>query len=379
MDILLVHPQFSKIGGAEKVSLKIIELLTSNFDVNLTILSTTDFDVQHIENHSGFSIDTSRINCIIVKIPAFLRYRFFHLKIALLHRKAKQLAPSFSHCISTYNELDFGKPAFQYVHHPMMASDSVLSKKHLARKKPILITVISVFIRKLSHMLAQRNLDTIANNITATNSNFINTIYQEIYTAPSRVIYPSILGELKKADIQKKKQVLCVSRFAPNKNLFGLFKLFNMISQECPGIDFVIAGQIEDEAYFNSIKKIAQNQTYNLTLISNASREEIVTLFRESEYYINPKEYEHFGIAVLEAMNYGCIPFVHNSGGSIELIPINKLRFTNSEHIVKTINSLETSLQDKTELIEKLSLQSKSMSEKRFENEMIDLLKSFIY
>ena len=40
---------------------------------------------------------------------------------------------------------------------------------------------------------------------------------------------------------------------------------------------------------------------------------------------------EDFGLTPCEAISAGCIPLVHNSGGSIEVVPIRELRYNDCQ------------------------------------------------
>ena len=49
-------------------------------------------------------------------------------------------------------------------------------------------------------------------------------------------------------------------------------------------------------------------------------RAEMIELIEESRYGIHGMENEHFGMAVAELQRAGCVTFVHNSGGPVEII-----------------------------------------------------------
>ncbi len=379
MNILLVHPQFSKIGGAEKVALKMIEILIREFDAEITILCYTKFDVESIKYQTGIIINPDRISIKTEKIPAILNKNFFHTRIAILHKRAKKLAPYFPYMISTYNELDFGKPALQYIHHPMLASDKILIRNHLATQKKFPFNYVSYLYRKTNDLIANRRLENISKNLTATNSIFINNICKEIYQTSSKVIYPSIIDEPSKDSFpgNKGKQILNISRFSRKKNVHALLRTFDQIHANEPGFKFAIAGQIEDENYFNEIKNETSSRKYDIKLYPNCTRNKIINLYKKSEYYINPKQFEHFGIAVLEAIKYGCIPFVHGSGGSLEIVPLAQLQFQNFDELSDKILIVESNPSLKKELKTILSEHSNSFTKSNFEFKISELIQSY--
>lgn len=376
---MLVHPQFEKIGGAEKVALKIIEILISEFNANITILSTTDFDLELIQLQSGIGFNSDNITSQVLSVPSFMKNKFSNTRIALLHRKAKQLAPSFSYSVSTYNELDFGQNAFQYVHHPMLAPHNVLSSFKLATKHQFPKSLSSSIYRKFNDTLSKRVPENIEKNVTVTNSKFIQNIYSQIYGKTSRVIYPSIIGSDFKADStnNKSKQILNISRFSSHKNVSALLNVFDQINESDPGFTFAIAGQVENQSYFDGIKNEVLSRNYPIKLFPDCDRNTIVKLYSESAYYINPKEYEHFGIAVLEAAKFGCIPLVHASGGSTELVPDTDLHFHYFDEIAQKISLIESTVSLKEKLKKNLADHISKFSEEQFEKEITDSLRSY--
>lgn len=380
MKTLLVHPQFSKIGGAEKVSLKIIELLISEFNADLTVLTNTEFDIQKIKSQTGIVLNPNKIKVEIISLPSILSNKFFRTRMAFLHRKAKQLAPDFTLLISTYNELDFGSLALQYIHHPMLASNQFLSDRYIAPELTTSKKIWAKLYRRINFLIANRKITNIKTNITCCNSHFINDIYKEIYDVSSCVIYPSLVDEPSSdtKSIIKDKQILNISRFAPNKNVHSLLRTFDKINEQSPGFKFIIAGHIEYPNYFRSLSEEVSKRTYDIELIPNCSREQILTLYEKSEYYINPKEYEHFGIAVLEAAKYGCLPLIHQSGGSVEIIPIPELQFSDLDQIHDKIALLEKDLRLKQTIQQTLLNHISSFNEAAFKNDMSDLIQNYL-
>ncbi len=380
MKTLLVHPQFSKIGGAEKVALKILELLITEFDIDVTILTNTEFDSQKIELQTGIFIDPKKINVQILQLPSVIKNGLFHTKIALLHRKAKELAPQFSYLVSTYNELDFGRKALQYIHHPMLAPNKLLSENHLVTRKKYLLRGAFELYRRANNIVADRSFSNISKNITATNSTFIKNIYKKIYNAESKVIYPSIIDDDIKINksVQKKRQILTVSRFSPLKNVHSLLRVFDDIHKMSFDFKFVIAGQIEDVDYFNFVKKEALNKEYDVMIVPDCSRNKILSLYNESEYYINPKKHEHFGIAVLEAVKHGCIPLIHASGGSIEIVPEQDVQFLDLLEVPQIVWQIDSQPSIKEQILKSLKNHTSEFSEYRFRTEMHQLISHYI-
>ena len=57
-----------------------------------------------------------------------------------------------------------------------------------------------------------------------------------------------------------------------------------------------------------------------MQLHDNLSREELLHLLARNRYGIHANLEEHFGIAVAEMLLAGCIPFVYEKGGPVEIV-----------------------------------------------------------
>ena len=79
---------------------------------------------------------------------------------------------------------------------------------------------------------------------------------------------------------------------------------------------FILAGNGTQE----SIKHIKSAKIPNVHLQENPSNFEIRQLMRSSHAFILPSFYEGFGIAVLEAMSFGCIPIVSRNTCGIDIL-----------------------------------------------------------
>lgn len=110
-------------------------------------------------------------------------------------------------------------------------------------------------------------------------------------------------------DYKKKEQVIVFGRISRNKGIEGIIDI-----ARDHDIKIVIAGFVNrgDKAFVERLKKRAGN---NVEIRSNLSNDEKEKLFMESSTILSLNKKEHFGMALAEAMNYGCVPVVPKSGG----------------------------------------------------------------
>jgi glycosyltransferase involved in cell wall biosynthesis len=103
----------------------------------------------------------------------------------------------------------------------------------------------------------------------------------------------------------------------------GLRKGIPIILEVAPQVkaSFILAGNGTQE----SIKHIKSAKIPNLHLQENPSNFEIRELMRSSHAFILPSFYEGFGIAILEAMSFGCIPIVSRNTCGIDIVKNSEL------------------------------------------------------
>lgn len=160
------------------------------------------------------------------------------------------------------------------------------------------------------------------------NSNFTSNIYRDFYKKRLDVVYPpNALGKPKQIPVKEARTCIILSRIERPKRMelaIGLAKL-------APDMHFRIVGGVtpESQEYVDYLRQlVTDNELENVEIFENVSYERNIELLSKSEFYLFLAENEHFGITTVEAINYGCIPLVHDSGGQKEIVPIEDLRYS---------------------------------------------------
>jgi len=102
--------------------------------------------------------------------------------------------------------------------------------------------------------------------------------------------------------------------------------------------------------YIEQLKDMATG--YPIYFHFNAKREEVEQLLLQSKIYwhaggygeTEPINFEHFGIAPVEAISAGCLPVLFDGGGLTEIIDV--LRLPIDQHLFHTIHELVTRTQE---------------------------------
>lgn len=355
MKALLVHPGFDVIGGAEKVSLHIAQYLM-NEGWQVSMLSLMPPNLNEISKTTEFSFSLGSLEILMASCPRLIRGKssLALIQLAFLHRTAKRKAKYYDLCISTYNELNFGKSGIQYIHHPYWPKRKLLHQYHTISNTNILdrYPVLEKLYRFVAHTIAG-NFSGFTENTTLVNSDFIKDIVTSIYGIESKVLYPGFLHEddFVSTDMTRSPwRLVAISRITPDKNVLELITAFSDLSKIEPSAKLVIAGFAPDAGYLKSVKDFINQHELQVDLKIEISRDEILGLLRRSRYFISTKKFEHFGISVLEAAANGCIPLVHKSGGVVEIVPFSEFQYDSFDEIAMRIISLNKNTEHLNEL-----------------------------
>ncbi|KAI9885408.1 MAG: hypothetical protein M1823_002792 [Watsoniomyces obsoletus] len=148
------------------------------------------------------------------------------------------------------------------------------------------------------------------------------------------VLYPPVAVEQLEKQIevsseskqQRKKILLYIAQFRPEKNHSMILEAFAKLLQESSSIDstkkpkLVLIGSIrnsEDATRVYELRLLAHELKVKeqVEFVCDASWPEILKWLRQSSVGVNGMWNEHFGIGVVEYQAAGLISVVHNSGG----------------------------------------------------------------
>jgi len=191
------------------------------------------------------------------------------------------------------------------------------------------------------------------------------------------IIYPGNLEHfVESLDEPRKNQVVTVGRFDPQKRQIEQMQIAELV----PDIPFKIIGAVvgkENQKTLRACELYKQKHNIqNVEFVVNASQAEKDRILRESKFFLHTTIKEPFGLVTIESMAMGCIPLVHDSGGSRELVPWDELRFQTKEEAAEKLQALLT--RDLSDLQRKVVEWSKQFTSKNFRNQLEKALLDFI-
>lgn len=121
--------------------------------------------------------------------------------------------------------------------------------------------------------------------------------------------------------------LLCVTCFRKSKNIYGLIKAFNLLTDYLPKVSLTIAGHIIDELGYNMcMDYIKQNSLQGkIKFIGFVTELKKKELFHAAGLLVVPSFYEGFGLQVIEAIRHGCPVAASRVGSLAELLPFDDI------------------------------------------------------
>ena len=237
------------------------------------------------------------------------------------------------------------------------------------------------YVRRFSH---QENFTNSYSQIWA-NSDFTSGFITKYWKKKSKLIFPPHPERAIYSTQLNPYDILSIGRFMnPQnghcKNQLELVEAFEKLCSRSPlPWRLHLAGGVDlsDDRYFMAVKKQVESKGLQIFLYPNCNQSELDDLLQSSQYYWHatgmgvtvrkPQDMEHFGIAVVEALNAGLIPLVYDIAGPAEILKdFPQLRFSSTSDLAQKTLSLVQS--DRSNLEMALKEESQKYSNLVFEN-----------
>ena len=317
MKIALIHDSLNVLGGAEMLALGFAKALKElDHIAHLYTLEKTDWErVHRIFGYSSDVVDKEFVslpgrtfptiygglaNWFWRDVAGIYAIRQHHYDLTIITKQI--MLPVFSDVI--YVHFPVFVPGFESYNYPERYVYNVWLRAYSRPEVAIRSVLLSVF-KSMRYK-----------PLILTNSRFSAVAIKRLLGVNAIVLYPPVNVEkylpLSK-NTNRNKIVLTISRIAPDKGL----DIIPEIAKEVKDVKFVIAGSLSSMAYYRVLMsriKVAGVED-RVKLFTNVSENLKMELLAKAMVYLHPTQYEHFGIAVVEAMAAGLIPIVHKSGG----------------------------------------------------------------
>lgn len=380
--IAILFPAFFR-GGAESVSVWMMEALKNEYD--LTLISLVEPDINDLNAYYGSNLseDDVRVEGSFLEknYIQFLRYlndshKFYSLRQHLLIRYFKKVKDKYDLSISAFNEMDMGKPGIQYIHYPMFARGHENVRKVVGHPDSLIRRTYRYTCRIISNFSESR----MRKNVTIANSKWTANVIKKAFGIEARVIYPPVLSDFPEITWEEKEDgFICISRVVQEKKIEKAIEILEGVRSQGYDVHLHICGGGYDPNYFTTLRNLLNRHSKWVFLEEGLSRQDFARLVAKHKYGIHVRENEQFGIAVAEMVKAGCIPFVPDKGGQIEIIGGNSwITFNNEDTAVEKIVNVLSSNERQRELCIYLGKMAHRFSAKKFMMEIQKCVSEFV-
>jgi len=319
MRVAVVHDTLNPCGGAERLALYVIKVLRElGYIVDLVTEERTMWDRVKSLMHED---PRSSINGEIIlppwrKLPTIYgRYLEWFLRDIVGF--TLRLKRRYDLIIVTKQLLVPVLGDIVYIHFPDFYPGTEILYYPERYLHNTFLRVYSLPSRLLSKLLIRVFKSLKYRPLVLTNSNFTKSFIERWLGVTAFVVYPPVGVEkcqpLARAS-EREELVITVGRIERGKGQH----VIPAIARETPKVKYVIIGALEEVDYLQHIKRLSRELGVEerVKIYTNLNEDFKARLFSKAKVYLHTMRYEHFGIAVVEAMAAGCIPVVHRYSGS---------------------------------------------------------------
>lgn len=186
------------------------------------------------------------------------------------------------------------------------------------------------------------------------------------------VLYPPANIDDLKNKITKKEGVISVGGITHEKNQLEQIE----IAKSFKNIPFTICGNSKrNPSYFSEVVEKGL-EVENVRIYPDLSFDMLKQELIHSEVFLNSGREDPFCMALVEGIAAGSIPLIHDSGGVVEIVPFDELRYKNKEDAIKKLRKIfSMDKKEKEKLKKKLINHTKQFGEEQFIERLFDLSK----
>lgn len=319
--VLIAHPRVVPSGGGDAVAAWALQALRDDFEVSLATLVPVDYAGLNQRFGTSLRAGDFQVHLAPPRYARFLRSvptPGALLEICLTMRLAQNLDREnrYDVLLSTNNEFDFGRRGIQYVHYPWV----YLPRPEIEMRWYHFIPGLLDGYRALCRRVARSSNAGLRRNLTLANSRFIAGLIREVHAIDSLIVYPPVLGGF--PDVpweQRQRGFVSIGRIHPCKRWDMAVDILDEVRRRGHDATFTLFGIADDPAYYAKLMALSAARPW-FRLRVDAGRDELAAAIPHYRYGLHTMKEEHFGIAPAELHRAGCIVFVHNSGGPIEIV-----------------------------------------------------------
>ncbi|MGA7872173.1 MAG: glycosyltransferase family 4 protein [Candidatus Binatus sp.] len=331
--ILIVASKLEPPGGGEGLLAWILESLKR--DYRLTVLTWTPPDLEGLNRFFATDLCASDAEFLVMNplVRAVAQKSLTRIENQYLWRRSRRIADRFDVVLSGHNEADVGFRGIQYIHSPKNGRNASRAEAYWWLAPAV--RTYRATIDRLTGVSWER----MRKNLTLVNSDFTGRSVRELFGVETMTVYPPAIGEFPDVPWERREDgFVCVGRLIPCKQIELMIEILSAVRAAGLAVHLHVVGKGESPGYVASIRRLVQDHASWVHLHEGISRPELVELIASHRYGIHAMNEEPFGMAVAELVSAGCITFIPNSGGQVEIVGNDeRLTYTSRQDAVNKI------------------------------------------
>jgi glycosyltransferase involved in cell wall biosynthesis len=367
--VLFVQPSMQPPGGGNGVAAWMVQALKDVHEV--TVLTWRPFDIAEVNRFWGTSIGPGEVRHRTV--PPWLRMPLDALPLplsllrtAVMARFARRVAAGYDVAVTANNETDVGRVAVQYVHYPW----NLYPRPAVDYRWYHLGLLLPLYYR-LCQAVSGFSAAATRRNVTLVNSDWTGRLVAGRYGMASRTVYPPVAGDFPAVPWEAREPgFVCLGRIAPEKEIERVIDILAAVRAAEPAVRLHIVGTPGDPRYYAGIVARARAAADWIRVHENLPRADLVALVARQRYGIHGMREEHFGMAPAEMVRAGCIVWVPDGGGQVEIVDEPRLTYRSVDDAVAKISRVLDAPAEAAALRQHLATRAATFSAQRFMDEV---------
>jgi glycosyltransferase involved in cell wall biosynthesis len=359
-----------------------LEALKAAYDV--TLISGGPTDLYRLNAYYGTDLKRAEVSILRAPMPPGLKNsdKFAGLRWGFTLKFCRQVAPGFDLMINGYGPVDFGTRGIQFIADFAFDAELRRSFHPLASRGrdwwygPSLWRAAYTRLCESVAPTAGRGWE---RNLTLANSNWTADLMRQRYGVESTVIYPPVAGQFPDVPFENREAgFVCLGRITPEKRVHTIIEILDRVRGQGHHIHLHIVGGLDGSGYCRSLQALSgqhRDWVFLEGALFQAAKSDLVSRHR---FAIHACMNEAFGIGVAEMIKGGCIAFVPDGGGQVEIVNHPALIFENDADAAQKIDAVLTHQAQQETLRAHLRQRSRAFSVETFKEAIRRVVGKFL-
>lgn len=193
---------------------------------------------------------------------------------------------------------------------------------------------------------------------------------------PDATLYPPVRPPRHSTHCRRPFRLLVLGRITPNKRIEDALAITEALVARGLPVELEVCGRVNDRYGLRLADRISRNP--HVQVSANATPSGKARALAEASVGLHLFRGEHFGIAVAEMLEAGCVPVVYDDGGVCELVTDPGLRFRTLGEATDTVFDLLTRPDRRGAAISSLANGKALAAAREFDTQVAGVLEGFL-